>query len=763
MAEYGMISEVIQKFGLAFDKKQIFEIVRNYVSRACGRIAGGEGAFAVFAYPEADGYVASVVADEQPGEEALERISEAVAPLLSKYCPLEGGFAEDGLHAFRFESAGLARSFAGQPAPRAKRAASDIRGSLLVPIFLGNRVYSIFGIFCEGEMALSGEDASDLVIIGYMAAMSLKNHSVTRSMIAALNEAERRFSEEAARASRVPALFELSGRLASQKTIEGLMDAAIAAVGGMFGVERVAVYSHNHHRGELVLERSTQGQGRRPRATMPEDFGVAGAAVQKGQPYFRRPYIDDTDEAAVVPLFGVSGISSGAMALYDRSKKVNFEQHDCELVWTVANMLSLAMNSLKVQSVAESRIADRVSPANGIEQLVSLFDEARDYGSLAARAASAVSALFGGAAVTVMEAGEKGGLRKLLGAQGRQEEVEFDEAAVKNILDSSLARTVNGELIVSQGEGRNAAFVGRPFLCLPVSADDGRGLLFIVHCAGGEGAAGAAERSLATQVAGALQSAFDSLKRSSDRLSEARNGSEHAICRQIQKKLVPATEAKFEKYELAAYCEPAAEPGGDFFDMVKSEGGGITLLVSDVSGRGVQSSLISAMLRAQVRALAGGGAEPRRLLHTLNNLICDDIDLYNFVTLILLQLSPGGGRAAFCNAGHNPVIHYVRDGASVVIHESKNSPLGILKNMDFKEGILLLEKGDILLLHTNGLCDVKNPAGEFFGRERLAAFLQENPGSKAAELRDGLVSLVNGFTGGQPLDDDVTFVIVKVV
>jgi len=717
MAEYGAISEAIQKFGLAFDKKQIFEIVGNYVSRTCAN------SVAVFAYPESGGFEASVISAEPLGDEALDRIEDSMTPLLAKYCSPGENF-EDGRYPvsrLKFESCVL-RDASAAAGPNPRKRQGDIKGSLLIPIFLGNRVYSIFGIFGESELDMSRETASDMVVIGYMAAMSIKNHSVTRSMISALSEAERRMSEEAARASRAPALLALSRKLASQKTVDGVMDATLSAYREMFGVARVAIYSHNHHRRELVLEKASFGHARAAKAGIPEDSGVAGAAVQKGQPYFRRPYIDDTDEIAAIPLFGVSGVSSGAITLFDRSKKLNFEERDFELMWTIANMLSVALNLVKIQSMAESRIAEKGSDHKIIESLVTLFESRSEVASLPALTAETLGKIFTAGSIAAFEADPGGGLKNVYLSDAVSgpsvKPLELEPAAARSIFESSVAQAISGDKLVARTGDNENRHGGKLFLCLPVTAEDGRNILFVAHDIEGDGIAKAADRTLVAAVSRAVQAAFDSSGQAAEKLLTVQNGAESEICRQIQKKLVPKADGTYEKFEVASFCEPSQSPGGDLFDFIRAENGNITLLVADVSGKGVQSALISAMLRAQVRSLIGGYPEPRKLLHTLNNLICEDIDLYNFITLLLLQLSPMGGRAAFCNAGHNPVLHYVRDGDNVVIHESKNSPLGILKNMEFKEGILLLDRGDILLLHTNGLCDLKNSSGDFFGRER---------------------------------------------
>ncbi|HPG57220.1 MAG TPA: PP2C family protein-serine/threonine phosphatase, partial [Candidatus Wallbacteria bacterium] len=127
-----------------------------------------------------------------------------------------------------------------------------------------------------------------------------------------------------------------------------------------------------------------------------------------------------------------------------------------------------------------------------------------------------------------------------------------------------------------------------------------------------------------------------------------------------------------------------------------------------------------------------------------------------------MQISPSGGRAAFSNAGHCPVIHYIKDGDSAVVHESRNSPLGVMRNSDFKEGILLLNSGDILLIYTDGLVEAKNSAGEAFGRARLCEIIKSSSRGGAEEIKEAIISQFTSHMAGEDLEDDIAFIAVKV-
>jgi phosphoserine phosphatase RsbU/P len=89
--------------------------------------------------------------------------------------------------------------------------------------------------------------------------------------------------------------------------------------------------------------------------------------------------------------------------------------------------------------------------------------------------------------------------------------------------------------------------------------------------------------------------------------------------------------------------------------------------------------------------------------------------------------------------------------------------LGLFEDATYDEISLLLDSGDILVCYSDGISDTQNATGEFFGWERLRDLIAENAQLPAGHLADRLLASVDDFSGGAPLADDRTLLVIKVL
>lgn len=626
MSEFNKISELIQKFGLISGKKQIFKTVQSFLN-------GFEKAsIAACVTQEAGGRcMVNINSRGRLGEDAFLKLAESLEPFMARYF-----FQEAPGSAAAFNSADFvdfehheasADAFDG-PRPSKK---CELKGSIVIPVFLENKVYSLFALFASGEFELTRQELLAVNILAHMTAISLKSLTVNQKMQKMIGELKREKGEIAEKAARLSRVLELSHSLVSLGSYEKLLAATVDSYCRVFGVEQAVILGINHHKNELFVEHCAGFyQDFAANFRLPCGYGLIGAVIEKNEPYFRKNIIETGEELAVIPFHGVSGLVCGAVVLYDKFNRLAFGDDEFELMWMLANFFSLALNMIKVQSVSS--------------------------------------------------AFEKGPGRQTPPDASRPAEAETPE---------------------------------RP----------------------------AAENIIFTPPATAL----------------------NELAAEARRVLSPSAAIGSPKISVACEYMQAAECGADLIDIFKTAGNAITVAVADVSGRGIRAALNAAMLRAQLKTVCAFNGELRKIMFELNNLICEEIDIYNLITLFLLQISPNGGRAAFSNAGHCPVIHYISDGDNAVVHESRNSPLGVMRNTDFKEGMLILGGGDVLLLYTNGLAEARDPGGEPFGRQRLCEILKSNASRGCDEIKEALSSRVREHTGKTTdFDDDIAFAVIKV-
>ncbi len=240
------------------------------------------------------------------------------------------------------------------------------------------------------------------------------------------------------------------------------------------------------------------------------------------------------------------------------------------------------------------------------------------------------------------------------------------------------------------------------------------------------------------------------------------------IARQIQMSLLPGEGlVSVPGIRIAALCLPAAEVGGDYYDLLPLGPTRMGVLVADVSGKGTSAALYMAELKGLVLSLSRIYESPKRLLSEANRILSAHMDARSFVTMTYAVIDTAARRMRYARAGHNPMIHMqARTGRTVIL-----SPAGLGLGLDpgerfeaiLEENEVALEPGDFFLFFTDGLSEAMNPAAELFGEGRLRRILEESASLGSEELRERILEEVRRFVGDALPHDDMTLVVLKVV
>ncbi len=191
----------------------------------------------------------------------------------------------------------------------------------------------------------------------------------------------------------------------------------------------------------------------------------------------------------------------------------------------------------------------------------------------------------------------------------------------------------------------------------------------------------------------------------------------------IQRSLLPAVFPIHNHWWVHGECRPAREVGGDYFDVVTRPDGGVLLIIADVMGKGVPASLLAAMLRSSLRAMADLESSPERILTGINRQLFPDLEkLGMFITAVLVYLpAEKTDLPHFANAGHCPPVVLRADGT---IQESPGSapPLGIFPQSLYRRHPCAITTGDRLLLYTDGCYECAGPDGSMWGSGNYLRF-----------------------------------------
>lgn len=229
------------------------------------------------------------------------------------------------------------------------------------------------------------------------------------------------------------------------------------------------------------------------------------------------------------------------------------------------------------------------------------------------------------------------------------------------------------------------------------------------------------------------------------------------IARRIQMSLLPRRLPNSEHFDIAACMTPAVQVGGDYYDVIPIREC-IFVTVADISGKGIPAALLMTSLRSTLRVLARDSSELSHLANELNNLLCDDLSEDRFVTIVLMCLHKDG-RVSLINAGHNPIVLMHSDEISLL--EAHELPMGIMKDVHYREVGVELRPGDILLIYTDGVTEARNESGEEFGLERLLSVVKGSREVSAAEIITRVQNELRRFCGEAPQHDDSTLLVVK--
>lgn len=240
-----------------------------------------------------------------------------------------------------------------------------------------------------------------------------------------------------------------------------------------------------------------------------------------------------------------------------------------------------------------------------------------------------------------------------------------------------------------------------------------------------------------------------------------------AVAEEVQQSLLPKQEPRCAAMDIAGRSRYCDETGGDYYDFitVRRDGQDVTLFaVGDVMGHGIAAALLMTSARAALRVLCRDEQDLGRMLGSINVLLEENAEHGAFMTLVLAHVDAERGRLTWSSAGHELPFVYCADQDRFVALEGSYVPLGILPDAEYEEfSFDGLAPGTVLLFGTDGLWEAANPDGELFGHDRVEHLLRECHHASAAQMAAAIEAALDQFRAGQPADDDMTFVVVKLL
>ena len=221
----------------------------------------------------------------------------------------------------------------------------------------------------------------------------------------------------------------------------------------------------------------------------------------------------------------------------------------------------------------------------------------------------------------------------------------------------------------------------------------------------------------------------------------------------------------FSDLDIACQMIPATEVGGDYYDTITFEEGGI-ISMGDVTDHGLHSGLIMMMVHTALRALSSIEKEDIRQIYAVINKLLYDFRLktedHRIMSLIIIKYL---GEGKFVLTGqHESLFIFRKDGR---IEDISSLEYGMYAGLDNTVDRYLdvlpfsLESGDVLVLYTDGVTEAVNVNNEFFGGEGIISAVTPLLGSSAEKLKDAIIESCSRHIDNQKIYDDISVMVLR--
>ena len=286
----------------------------------------------------------------------------------------------------------------------------------------------------------------------------------------------------------------------------------------------------------------------------------------------------------------------------------------------------------------------------------------------------------------------------------------------------------------------------------------------------------------------ALSRSFNTMSESLVRLLEEQKEKERMegeleIAQEVQSNLFPACDVRLGDLELHGLCRPARTVSGDYYDFLVCNYS-LCMAMGDISGKGISAALLMAGLHSAVRAFSLGGNEllsgtqpernhpgrsngasgeflvsPANLMRLLNLHLYRSTQPEKYATLFLANYEVETRTVRYSNGGQLPPLVLRPDG-SVLRLDRGGTVVGLLDDMQYEEGAVTLQSGDILIAYSDGVTEPENEFGDF-GEERMVELVYRNRHLPLPDITGHLMQALKDWIGGEEQPDDITIVLAR--
>ena len=244
-------------------------------------------------------------------------------------------------------------------------------------------------------------------------------------------------------------------------------------------------------------------------------------------------------------------------------------------------------------------------------------------------------------------------------------------------------------------------------------------------------------------------------------LEQERIGSELRIAKNIQREMLPHS-FSLGRDDLDVYgsLTPAREVGGDLFDFfVRDEK--LFFCIGDVSGKGVPSAIVMAVIHAMFRMASANDNNPAKIMQIVNETASEGNESNMFVTMFVGVLDLPTGHLCYCDAGHDAPFIMV-DGQWSMVKVTPHLPIGVFADVDYGMEEIQVQPDSTIFLYTDGLTEAKRGPKQMFGLQRTEDVLSKCAQQQLMpqQILETVSEEVHRFIGNAEQSDDLTMLAI---
>lgn len=238
------------------------------------------------------------------------------------------------------------------------------------------------------------------------------------------------------------------------------------------------------------------------------------------------------------------------------------------------------------------------------------------------------------------------------------------------------------------------------------------------------------------------------------------------IARSVQMRFLPQKDPDLPALDIVSLCQPAMEVGGDYYDFIRIDERYMSVLIGDVSGKGVSAAFYMTMVKGIIKTLARRTRQPAELLAEANEIFYENAPRDVFITVIYGVFDLKEMTLTVASAGHNPLIVFKHKEGTTDMINPRGIAIGLDEGKRYRELIeektISIEEEDIFVFYTDGVSESMNETQEIYGENRLCRTIENAAHLPPISIKQMVIESVAQFTGKAAQHDDFTMIVVKV-